>query len=193
MFKRSFCSDKREPEYSLLNLFTKVFKAKLSIGGRLEVGSVSVDNSLTNSSSKIRIGTTTFGNSADPATSVTGINSATASKEIVTCQWYIKDAITIDQVRFWSVTDEASSANTVNFHIYSYDCDAGNDSDGGDLTGGSLHANGTTETRIGYITNGTLTIDDGDVAAGKSIFCFFENEDGTDDTTIQMTIHYHLT
>ncbi len=146
-----------------------------------------------NSSSKIRIGTTTFGNSADPATSVTGINSATASKEIVTCQWYIKDAITIDQVRFWSVTDEASSANTVNFHIYSYDCDAGNDSDGGDLTGGSLHANGTTETRIGYITNGTLTIDDGDVAAGKSIFCFFENEDGTDDTTIQMTIHYHLT
>ena len=61
------------------------------------------------------------------------------------------------------------------------------------MTGGSLHANGTTETRIGYITNGTLTIDDGDVAAGKSIFCFFENEDGTDDTTIQMTIHYHLT
>ena len=130
--------------------------------------------------------TTAMGTGTDPSDSYTISSGADL---LAACYWYIPAAITIDEVR---VIGGGEAADNINFHLKSYTIASGTGSDAGDLSSGALLAHNGSSLVVGAdrITTTSLTIDSANVAAGKVVLAFFEN-DSTTDLTAQLIVKYH--
>ena len=129
---------------------------------------------------------TAFGTGTDPATT---LSISSGAENIVPVLWYVPTAITIDEVRAIASTD---SADTLNFHLFSYAIGGGTGSTAGDLTDGTLlaHNGSTLTTGDDKITTTTLTIDSANTAADRVIIAFIESV-YTNDITAQLIVKYH--
>ena len=129
------------------------------------------------------------GTGTDPATTLDG---GTTTDELVNMLFYVPANITIDGVRFMVSTDQDTDT-TINVHLYSFDMvNAGGTSDG-DLSNGTLLANGqATSVDRNVIKTVSCSIDSADVTSGKVLACFVENETNTDDINIRVQVLYHI-
>ena len=131
-----------------------------------------------------------FGTGTDPATTYTLGSSELNANALVGATWYIPAAITIDEVR---VIAGGEAADTINFHLYSYDMASGTGSGAGDLSGGTLLAHNGSTLTIGNdrVTTTTLTVDSANVAQNKVVIATLENVGATTDVTAQLIVKYH--
>ena len=131
-----------------------------------------------------------FGTGTDPATTYTLGSSELNANALVGATWYIPAAITIDEVR---VIAGGEAADTINFHLYSYDLASGTGSGAGDLSGGTLLAHNGSTLTIGNdrVTTTTLTVDSANVAQNKVVIATLENVGATTDVTAQLIVKYH--
>ena len=133
-------------------------------------------------------------NGANPVTSLdmSDVDDAVVDDLWLGGMWYIEDNVYIDSVRVWAASDEASSAESVNINMMSYSYDESS----GDLSDGVVVANSssTLEPIVGAPKTSTLTIDSDyrSITAGKVVYVFFENVDGTDDISVKCQVKYHL-
>ena len=106
-------------------------------------------------------------NDTNPATSLTISNTAMS---IITAYWYVMDDITIDAVKWFHAADAATGEATA-AHLMSYSVDIGNSGTSGDLSSGTVVADGANITNAGYeqIYYQSMTIQSADVDAGKVI------------------------
>ena len=132
-----------------------------------------------------------IGTSTDPDTSLTFTSGV---KALVSTMWFVMDNITIDRVIWWSAAD-ASTGDTTRCHLMSYDIDDDNGSTGGDISSGTVLADGSDITNAGneqgYYQQ--MTIQSADVTAGKVILFVFRSDSVNSDFTINATIKYHIT
>ena len=137
------------------------------------------------------------GNGTDPVASLdlSSVDNISVTELVMQSMWYITDNIYIDSIRIFAVSDEATSAESIGFHVYSYDIDLGTGESAGDLTNGTLIAH--IETDIEGIKNtvksDTLIIDSNSISSGKAVFVFGEAVDGTEDIGVKCIVKYHLT
>ena len=132
-----------------------------------------------------------IGTGTDPDTSFAIVNTA---DDIVVCYWYIMDNITIDRVVWWSGAD-ASSGDTTRCHLMSYSIDSDNGSTSGDLSSGTVLADGADITNAGFqqAYYQQMTIQSSDVSAGKVVLFTFRSDSVNSDFAINATIKYHIT
>ena len=151
-----------------------------------------------NSHYAIPFGTVTYdagyiivGTGTDPDTSFT---NSTEGHELVSKIWYVPDSITIDRVVWFSGAD-AATGDTLRCHLMSYDIDTDNGSTGGDLSSGTVLADGADITNAGYEQTyyQQMTIQSADVSAGKAILFTLRSDSVNSDYTISATIKYHIT
>tara|TARA_Y100001963_G_scaffold91555_1_gene126118 strand:+ start:1654 stop:2436 length:783 start_codon:yes stop_codon:yes gene_type:complete len=136
------------------------------------------------------VGYISLGTGTNPATSFT---NSTEAHELITKFWFIPDNITIDRVVWFSGAD-AATGDTLRCHLLSYDIDTGNGSTGGDLSNGTVLADGADITNAGYEQSyyQQMTIQSANVNAGKVILFAFRSDSVNSDYTITATIKYHL-
>ena len=129
-------------------------------------------------------------NDTNPATSLTISSSA---MDIVTAYWYVMDNITIDAVKWFHGADAATGEATAG-HLMAYTVDIANGSTGGDLSSGTVVADGATITNAGYeqIYYQSMTIQSADVDAGKVIMFTFASDTVNSDYSINATVKYHI-
>ena len=129
-------------------------------------------------------------NDTNPATSLT--ISSTAHTAVKT-YWYVPDNITIDAVHWWHGADAATGDVTA-AHLMSYDVVSDNSSTSGDLSNGTVLADGATITNAGYeqIYYQSMTVQSADVDAGKLILFTFASDTVNSDYTINATVKYHI-
>ena len=132
-----------------------------------------------------------FGTGTNPDTSYT---ISTDADDIVVGLWYIPDGITIDACSVW-VGGDASTGDTIRFHLMSFDIDTSNTSTGGDLSNGVVLADGSDITTAGYeqAYYQQMTIQSSAVTSGKVVMFFFKNDTTNSDYSIKATVKYHLT
>ena len=99
---------------------------------------------------------------------------------------------TIDACKFM-VSTSTDTDTVINVHLYKFTMtNAGGTSDG-NLTNGTLLANGqATAVDRNVIKTVDCTIDSSAVSAGEVIACFVENETNTDSVFIQTQVLYHF-
>ena len=131
------------------------------------------------------------GPDTDPATTLSITQDA---DDYVLCYWYIMDAITIDRVVWWHGADDATG-DTIRAHLMSYDVNTDNDADGGNLTNGTVLADGSDITNAGYEQTyyQQLTIQSANVSAGKVVMFFWRSDSLNSDFSINATVKYHIT
>ena len=129
------------------------------------------------------------GTGTDPDTT---LDAGTTTDELVNMLFYVPANITIDGVRFIVSTD-TDTDTPINVHLYSFSMvNAGGTSDG-NLSNGTLLANGqATSVDRNVIKTVSCSIDSADVTSGKVLACFVENETNTDDINIRVQVLYHI-
>ena len=129
-------------------------------------------------------------NDTNPADSLT--ISATAM-DIVSCYWYVMDNITIDAVKWLHGADASGGDNTA-AHLMAYTVNTGNGSASGDLSAGTVVADGTIITNAGWeqIYYQSMTVQSADVDAGKVILFTFASAAIASDYSINATVKYHI-
>ena len=129
-------------------------------------------------------------NDRNPADSLT----LTASAHFyAACYWHVIDDITIDAVSWWHGADTATGED-VAAHLMGYDVVSDNSSTSGDLSNGTVLADGATITNAGeeQIYYQSMTIQSADVDAGKVILFTFASDTVNSDYTINATVKYHI-
>jgi len=134
--------------------------------------------------------TTSSFNDTNPASSLTISNTA---MDVLCCYWYVMDDITIDAVKWFHAADTATGEVTA-AHLMAYTVDTGNGSTGGDLSSGTVVADGANITNAGYeqIYYQSMTIQSADVDAGKVILFTFASDTISSDYSISANIKYHI-
>ena len=129
-------------------------------------------------------------NDTNPASSLTISSTA---HDIVTSYWYVMDDITIDAVKWFHGADAATGDSTA-AHLMAYTVDTTNGSTGGDLSSGTVVADGGTITNAGYeqIYYQSMTIQSADVDAGKVILFTFASDTINSDFSINAIVKYHI-
>jgi len=129
-------------------------------------------------------------NDTNPATSLT---ISTTAHSIVRAYWYVMDDITIDAVKWLHGADTATGEDTA-AHLMAYTVDIGNGSTSGDLSSGTVVADGANITNAGYeqIHYQSMTIQNANVAAGKVILFTFASDTVNSDYSINATVKYHI-
>ena len=129
-------------------------------------------------------------NDTNPATSLTISSTA---HQAIKAYWYIPDDITIDAVHWLHGADAATGDSTA-AHLMAYTVDTGNGSTSGDLSSGTVVADGATITNAGYeqIYYQSMTVQSADVDAGKVILFAFASDTVNSDYSINATIKYHI-
>ena len=132
----------------------------------------------------------TFGTSTDPDTSLT---ISTTADDLICNVWYVPDNITIDAAYVWLAGD-ASSGDTVKFHLMSYDIVTADGSTCGDLSNGTVLADGSDIVHDGYeqADYQSLTIQSSNVDSGKAILFMIHSNGTNSDYTVNATVKYHL-
>ena len=133
-----------------------------------------------------------FGTGTDPATTfTTAEGNGTRASDIVSCLWYVTDAISIDGIISIEGADTATG-DTTRMHLYSMDFTSGATAC---LTSGTLLAHNSDVTNAGseqpYLS--TWTVDSAAVTAGKVILAFFKSDSVNSDYSINIKVKYHLT
>ena len=129
-------------------------------------------------------------NDTNPATSLTISNTA---MDAVHSYWYVMDDITIDAVKWFHGADTATGEDTA-AHLMAYTVDIANGSTGGDLSSGTVVADGANITNAGYeqIYYQSMTIQSADVDAGRVIMFTFASDTVNSDYSISANIKYHI-
>ena len=132
----------------------------------------------------------TIGTGTNPDTSYTISNTGAA---VATCLWHIIDNITIDSVSVWNGSD-AASGDTLRFHLMSYDIDSSNGTTSGDLSNGTVLADGADITSAGYEQSyyQSMIIQSANVNAGKVVLFLFRQDGTNGDYASNVTVKYHL-
>ena len=131
-----------------------------------------------------------MGTGTEPATSLSISPSAHTT---VHTYWYVMDDITVDRVVWWSGADNATG-DTTRCHLMSYTVDSGNGSTSGDLSSGTVIADGGDVVNAGYeqAYYQQMTVQSANVDAGKVILFIFRPDSVNSDYSINATIKYHL-
>ena len=131
-----------------------------------------------------------IGTGTNPDTTATYSSGVRA---LVGTLWFVPDNITIDRVVWWHGAD-AESGDTTRAHLMSYTIDSANGSTGGDLSSGTVLADGADITNAGYeqAYYQQMTIQSANVDAGKAILFTFRSDSVNSDYGINATIKYHL-
>ena len=150
------------------------------------------NNSTVSISSGIAMGSSTSSsfNDTNPASSLT--ISSTADDMVLT-YWYVPDNITIDAVTWFHGADAADGDSTA-AHLMSYSIDTDNSTTSGDLSSGTVVADGATITNAGYeqIYYQSMTVQSADVDGGKVILFTFASDTVNSDYSINATVKYHI-
>ena len=153
---------------------------------------ISFNNSPMGSSVLHAMGSSTSSsfNDTNPATSLT---IGTSASSMVQAYWYVPDNITIDAVYWWHGAD-ATTGDSTAAHLMAYTVDTGNGSTGGDLSSGTVVADGATITNAGYeqAYYQSMTIQSADVDAGKVVLFTFASDTINSDYSINVTVKYHI-
>jgi len=129
-------------------------------------------------------------NDTNPSSSLT----IAANAHLYTaCYWHVRDNITIDEVTWLHGADTATGEAVV-AHLMAYTVDTGNGSTSGDLSGGTVVADGATITNAGseQIYYQSMTVQSADVDAGKVILFTFASDTINSDYSINATVKYHI-
>ena len=142
-----------------------------------------------NSFNQFAIAELANGTGTDPATT---FDAGATSDELVNMLFYAPANITIDGVTFMVSTDTDTDTE-INVHLYKFTMtNAGGTSDG-NLTSGTLLANGAaTSVDRNVIKTVSCTIDSSSVSANEVIACFVENKTNTDDINLRVQVLYHI-
>ena len=129
------------------------------------------------------------GTGTDPATT---LDAGASTDELVNMLFLAPYNLTIDGVKFMVSTD-TDTDTTVNVHLYKFTMtNAGGTSDG-NLTSGTLLANGqATSVDRNVLKTVSASIDSSSVSADEVIACFVENVTNTDDINIRVQVKYHI-
>ena len=131
----------------------------------------------------------TGGTGTDPQTSH---DAGATTDELVNMLFNVPFNMTIDAVKVLASND--SDADCVyNYHLMSYDMVNDGTTNDGNLTNGTVLADGqATAVDRNVLKSTDLTIQSSSVASGKVIACFVENETNTNDINIQVQVKYHI-
>ena len=142
-----------------------------------------------NSFNQFAIAELANGTGTDPATT---FDAGATTDELVNMLFYAPANITIDGVTFMVSTDTDTDTE-INVHLYKFTMtNAGGTSDG-NLTSGTLLANGAaTSVDRNVIKTVSCTIDSSSVSANEVIACFVENKTNTDDINLRVQVLYHI-
>ena len=123
----------------------------------------------------------------------TSLSISTTADDVTCCLWYVMDNITIDRVIWWAGGDAAGN-DTMRCHLQSFTIDSGNGSTSGDLSSGTVLADGGDISGAGYeqAYYQQMTVQSADVDAGKVIMFIFRSDSVNSDFSINATIKYHL-
>ena len=129
------------------------------------------------------------GTGTDPATT---LDAGDTTDELVCMLFLAPYNLTIDGVTFMVSTD-TDTDTTINVHLYKFTMtNAGGTSDG-NLTSGTLLANGqATSVDRNVLKTVSASIDSSSVSADEVIACFVENVTNTDDINIRVQVKYHI-
>ena len=129
------------------------------------------------------------GTGTDPATT---LDAGDTTDELVNMLFLAPYNLTIDGVKFMVSTD-TDTDTTINVHLYKFTMtNAGGTSDG-NLSGGTLLANGqATSVDRNVLKTVSASIDSSSVSADEVIACFVENVTNTDDINIRVQVKYHI-
>ena len=129
------------------------------------------------------------GSGTDPNTT---IDKTTTTDELVNLLFNVPFNMTIDAVKVFASTDQDTDC-TLNYHLMSYDMTADGTTNDGNLSNGTVLADGqATSVDRNVLKSTDLTIQSSSVTSGKIIACFVENETNTDDINIQVQVKYHI-
>ena len=136
------------------------------------------------------VGDLVIGTGTDPDTTLTITGTADG---VTTALWYVPDAITIDAVH-WLHAGDAASGDTTRAHLMSYAIDTSNSATSGDLSDGTVLADGADITNAGYeqLYYQSMTIQSANVAAGRVIAFVFRADSVNSDMSINATVKYHI-
>ena len=132
-----------------------------------------------------------IGTSTNPDTTLT---ISTTADDVTQTLWYVPDDITIDAVHWFNGAD-AASGEDVKGHLLSFTIDIANGSTSGDLSAGTVLADGANITNAGYeqIHYQSMTIQSANVDAGKVIcFAFRCDSSVNSDYSLNVIVKYHL-
>ena len=100
--------------------------------------------------------------------------------------------ITIDAVKVFASTDQTTDC-VLNYHLMSYAISNDGDTSDGDLTGGTVVADGqATAVDDTLVKQTALTIQNSSVLASRVLAFFVENVTNTDDININAQVLYHI-
>lgn len=100
--------------------------------------------------------------------------------------------ITIDACKAL-ISTHSDTDSTINAHLYSFDMVADGTTNDGNLTNGTVLADGqATSVDRSVIKTLDMTIQSSSVTSGKVIACFVENETDTNYINIQVQVKYHI-
>ena len=131
-----------------------------------------------------------IGTSTNPDTSLT---ISSTGDDVVNCMWYVMDNITIDRVVWWSGAG-SGTADTTRCHLMQYDIVSDNSSTSGDLSNGTVLADGSDVTNAGNEQSyyQQMTVQSANVDAGKAVFFCFRKDGTNSDYSLRATIKFHL-
>ena len=125
-----------------------------------------------------------LGSGTDPDTTY-DMSSGSDCHQWVGYIWLLPYAITVDSVQVLC-SQASATTDDINFHIMSYAIDTGNGGTSGDLSSGTVVADGSAvtvdRTLIGYQS---MTIQAANISAGRAIIATIES-DGTATTSANM-------
>ena len=130
-----------------------------------------------------------MGNGTDPDTSK---DAGTSTQYLTYFIFNVPFNMTIDACKAL-VTSDTDTDVTVNVHLMSYDIVADGTTNDGDLSNGTVLADGqATAVDRNVLKSIDLTIQSSSVTSGKVIMCTVENETDTNDINIQVQVKYHI-
>mgnify|MGYP003150252311 FL=1 len=132
---------------------------------------------------------TACGTGTDPDTS---LDAGAATDDLLQNLFIVPVNLTIDSVKF-IVSTTTDTDTVINVHLYSFDMANTGGTNDGNLSNGTLLANGqATSVDRNVIKTVTCSIDSASVTANKVIACFVENETNTDSIMLQTQVLYHF-
>ena len=132
---------------------------------------------------------TSCGTGTDPDTT---LDAGDTTDDLLQNLFIVPINLTIDAVKF-IVSTATDTDTTINVHLYSFDMVNSGGTTDGNLSNGTLLANGqATAVDRNVIKTVTCSIDSASVTANKVIACFVENETNTDSIMLQTQVLYHF-
>ena len=132
----------------------------------------------------------TFGTGTNPATSLTVSSTA---DDLIGVLWYIPDNISVDAVHIW-VAGSLTTGDTLKFHLMKYDIVSADGATCGDLSNGTVVADGADITHDGneQADYQSLTIQSANVDSGEVVLLMINSGGTNSDYSINATVKYHL-